>query len=85
MRRLKKTSKLRVTGLCEGNSLGDSPHKGPVIRKMFPFDDVTMVAAFYFDKYHTENRVNTLDNGMTFDMILETFMTSLAPSLCQIN
>ena len=33
-RRWKKTSKLRVTGLCAGNS--------PVTRKMFSFDDVTM-------------------------------------------
>ena len=43
-RRSKKTSKLRVTGLCVGNSPGpvNSPHKGPVTRKMFPFDDVTM-------------------------------------------
>ena len=43
-RRSKKTSKLRVTGLCVGNSPGpvDSPHKGPVMRKMFPFDDVIM-------------------------------------------
>ena len=32
--RSKKTSKLRVTGLCEGNS--------PVTRKRFPFDDVIM-------------------------------------------
>ena len=41
----KKTSKLRVTGLCVGNSPGpvNSPHKGPVTRKMFPFDDVIMV------------------------------------------
>ena len=40
--RSKKTSKLRVTGLCGGNSPGsvNSPHKGPVTRKMFPFDDV---------------------------------------------
>ena len=38
----KKTSKLRVTGLCEGNSPVNSPHKGPVTRKMFPFDDVIM-------------------------------------------
>ena len=36
--RSKKTSKLRVTGLCAGNS----PHKWPVTRKMFPFDDVIM-------------------------------------------
>ena len=43
-RRSKKISKLRVTGLCAGNSPGPvtSPHKGPVTRKMFPFDDVIM-------------------------------------------
>ena len=43
-RRSKKTSELRVTGLCVGNSPGpvNSPHKGPVTRKMFPFDDVIM-------------------------------------------
>ena len=34
----KKTSKLRVIGLCAGNS----PHKWQVTRKMFPFDDVIM-------------------------------------------
>ena len=46
-RRSKKTSKLRVTGLCVGNSPGpvNSPHKGPVTRKMFPFDDVIMEKA----------------------------------------
>ena len=38
-RRSKKTSKLRVTDLCEFT--GD-PHKWPVARKMFPFDDVIM-------------------------------------------
>ena len=45
-RKSKKTSKLRVTGLCVGNSPGpvNSPHKGPVTRKMFPFDDVIMNA-----------------------------------------
>ena len=44
-RRSKKTSKLRVTGLCVGNSPGpvNSPPKGPVTRKMFPFDDVIMM------------------------------------------
>ena len=49
-RRSKKTSKLRITGLCVGNSLGpvNSQHKRPVTRKMFPFDDVIM----YFDYHH---------------------------------
>ena len=44
-RRSKKTWKLRVTGICVGNSPGpvNSPHKGPVTRKMLPFDDVIMI------------------------------------------
>ena len=48
--RSKKTSKLRVTGLCEGNSpvSVNSPHKWPVTRKMFPFDDVIMNAKNVF-------------------------------------
>ena len=39
-----KNSKLRVTGLCAGNSpaTGEFPAKGPVTRKMLPFDDVIM-------------------------------------------
>ena len=43
-RRSKKTPKLRVIGLGEGNSpgTGEIPHKWPVTRKMFPFDDVIM-------------------------------------------
>ena len=46
-RRSKKTSKLRVTGLSAGNSPGpvNSPHKGPITRKMFPFSDVIMYRA----------------------------------------
>ena len=43
--RSKKTSKLFVTGLCEGNSSvpANSRYKGPVTRKMLPFDDVFMI------------------------------------------
>ena len=63
--RLKKTSKLRVTGLCEGNPLVtsgnvDSPTKGPVTWKMFAFEDVIMgnlfvilSGAILFDKEGT--------------------------------
>ena len=42
--RSKKTSKLRVTGLCEGMHLWpvNSPHQRPVTRKTFLFNDVTM-------------------------------------------
>ena len=41
-RRSKNTWKLRVTGLLQGFHRWpvNSPHKGPVTRKMFPFDDV---------------------------------------------
>ena len=47
-RRSKKTSKLRVIGLCEGNSpvTGEFPAQSPVTRKMFPFDDVTMIRKY---------------------------------------
>ena len=42
--RSKKTSKLRITGLCAGNSpvVGEFPQKWSVMRKTFPFDDVIM-------------------------------------------
>ena len=41
-RRLKKTSTFRVAGLCGNNSPVNSPHKRPVMPKMFPFDnDIT--------------------------------------------
>ena len=40
--RSNKTSKLRVTGLCAGNSPGTAefPHKWTITRKKFPFDDI---------------------------------------------
>ena len=44
-RRSKKTSKLRVTGLCDAVN---SPRKAPVTRKIFPFDDVIMKARFNY-------------------------------------
>ena len=53
-RRSKKTSKFRVTGFCVMNSPGPviSPHKGPVTRKMFPFDDVIMRHALLLYRCH---------------------------------
>ena len=55
-RRSKKTSKLRVTGLCVGNSPGpvNSPHTGPVTRKMFPFDDVIMLMMLYSVRHYID-------------------------------
>ena len=39
-----KTSKLRLTGLYEGNPpVTDAPHKKPITQKTFPFDDVIMI------------------------------------------
>ena len=38
----KKTSKLRVTGLCAGNSPMTGEFPTLITRKMFPFDDVIM-------------------------------------------
>ena len=57
--RLKKTSKLRVTGLSEGNSpvTGEFPAQRPVTRKMFPFDDVIIFGSqvlIYTDREDTE-------------------------------
>ena len=51
--RSKKTSKIRVTGLCEGNSpvTGEfcSQRTRPVTLKMFPFDDVITVMVRIFE------------------------------------
>ena len=49
MRRSKKTSKFRVTGFVRGIHRWpmDSPHKRPVTRKIFPFDDVIMIWVFF--------------------------------------
>ena len=63
-RRSKKTSKLCVTGLCLGNSPGpvNSPHKWPVTRKMFPFDDVIMVISiFAIDVIYIPHSPGSLD------------------------
>ena len=47
-RRSKKTSKLRVTGLCAGNSLGTDEFPAQLASNMdfFPFDDVIMCRAW---------------------------------------
>ena len=51
-RRSKKISKFRVTGPCEGNSLlaGEFPHKGPVTRQIFQFDNVIMIYLVFVNK-----------------------------------
>ena len=76
-RRSKKTSKLFVTGLCAGNSPGpvNSPHKGSVTRKMFPFEDVTMINGAVMGQ-HTEagqhdGHFQIFSNPFSWFMILE--------------
>ena len=62
-RRSKKTSRLRVTSLCVRNPV-NYPHKWPVTRKMFPFDDVIMLIPtqkLYWMTYrHVKKMVVTL-------------------------
>ena len=50
----------------------NSPHKGPVTRKMFPFDDVIMFnhASAYVPQWHTVVRRQSI----TFDMTLSSVM-----------
>ena len=65
-RRSKKTSKLGVSGLCEGNSpvTGEFPHKRPVTRKIFPFDDVIM----------TSGNISRIQNYFLFYPIIWNFI-----------
>ena len=68
--RSKKTSKLRVTGLCVGNSPGPvNPPKGPVTRKMFPFDDVIMTLCYLIE-------IKVAEDDITFKLAI--FFKSIA-------
>ena len=62
----KKTSKLRVTGLCEGNSpvTGEFPAQTASNAQMFPFDDVHSEC-----RYHS-NTVRIWDIGLKFDGLM---------------
>ena len=77
----KKTSKLRVTGFVRGINRWpvNSPHKGPVTRKMFPFDDVIMqqnihrasVAELWrFIYYWHEQAVKTIELAVIWDTMM---------------
>ena len=52
----KNTSKLRVTGIVRGIHRWpvNSPHKWPVTRKMFPFDDAIMITGAEL-RWHSSN------------------------------
>ena len=69
--RSKKTSKLHVTGLCEGNPLmtGGFPSQREMW-KMFSFDDVIMESSF---QYHQTFNIRLIksQNLNVFDLILQ--------------
>ena len=79
-RRSKKTSKLRVAGLCVGNSPGpvNSPHKGPVTRKMFPLDDVIMATHKLVEYYYPSMPELQWRFSSTSTLDIHTFILLLA-------
>ena len=73
----KKTSKLRATGLCAGNSPGpvNSLHKWPVTRKMFPFDDVIMSNVRFSLTAFVEKLQEVIDIHVLWRWRFVTFVT----------
>ena len=71
--RSKKIPKLHVTGLCEGNSLVNALHKGPVMRKMFPFDDVIMKTVNLAD-FNILNDDTSITYNIFYDKIYHIVM-----------
>ena len=78
-RRSKKTSKLRVTAFCAGNSPGsvNSPHKWPVTRKMFHLMTSSCVGVKRFFVI-TASKRHTWDYKTLFTVNL-TCLNSLFP------
>ena len=76
------TSKLRVTGLCEGNWPVNSPHKGPVTRKMFPFDDAIMLRQMI---WHHPTTINAIWPLMCPRTGYEPNITCLSESSHNVN
>ena len=88
-RKSKKTSKLRVTGLCVvkiHRGPVNSPHKWPVMRKMFPFDDVIMIhwimcttgcRTFAMGQQHGVNKImqTTFSNSLFLMRIVVFYLT----------
>ena len=76
LHRSKKTLKLRVTGLCAGNSpvTGEFPHKWPVTRKMFSFDDIIMrvyiTKIYNFISRYTTPRMSVAVETSNFEWVI---------------
>ena len=63
---IKENIKLRATGLCAGKSPVNSPHKGPVTRKMILFDDVIMSGIIFQLDGHRVKKLGTHFFGQLF-------------------
>ena len=86
-----QTTKLRVIGLCgRGDSPVSFPHKGPVTRKILPFDDVIMIRKIKQDAvdflslnhsalspYHTYTRVLMADCWVPLSHISTDYLNHL--------
>ena len=93
-RRSKKTSKLRVTGLCAGGNspgTGEFPaHKWPVTRKMVPFDDVIMYIdsmSCSWKKTHLFVITKNVHTGNEYQIYLKCHQSNWEPIhvFCSIN
>ena len=83
-RRSKKTSKLRVTGLCAGIHRWpvNYPQKGPVARKMLPFDDVIDGVMDYFTGNRPGASKVTLVDVEQIDLYQTTAKQNKTRTLC---
>ena len=77
-RRSKKTSKLRVTGLCEGNSPVNSPNKGPVTRKSV----YLMTSSCGIDVSHYRPSIAVLTSAIACTLKLYVLASSHCPHWC---
>ena len=76
-RRSKKKHQSSATCFCVGNSPENSPHKGPVTQKMFPFDDEGVVSQMAEELFPIKWFIYNPDNGRkayrTHSTMRETF------------
>ena len=70
----RKKSKLRITGLCVGNSpvTGEFPEKSSLTRKMFPFDDVIMCVEPYIMLGTLEHNHVLLKSSFSISTLVRT-------------
>ena len=77
--RSNKTSKLRLTGLCEGNSpgTGEFPSQRPVTWKMFPFEAVIMKTCSRFP----DEKIHAIDSNQEALLLLRAIGSQRMKSL----